>query len=43
VQFTVDAPGQPPQVTRFLLNQVLVKSGGTWRVMSIFQIPAPAP
>lgn len=43
VQFTVGAPGQPPQVTRFLLNQVLVKSGGTWRVMSIFPIPAPAP
>jgi hypothetical protein len=43
VQFTVDAPGQPPQVTRFLLNQVLVKSSGTWRVMSIFPIPAPAP
>ena len=35
------APGQPPQATRFLLNQVLVKSGGAWRVMSIFPIPAP--
>lgn len=42
VQFTVGGPSQPPQVTRFLLNQVLVKSGGTWRVMSIFPIPAPA-
>ena len=28
VQFTTGAPGQPAQVTRFLLNQVLVKSGG---------------
>jgi hypothetical protein len=43
VQFTIGAPGQPPQATRFLLNQVLVKSGGAWRVMSIFPIPAPAP
>jgi ketosteroid isomerase-like protein len=42
VQFTVGAPGQPAQVTRFLLNQVLVKSGGAWRVISIFPIPAPA-
>jgi hypothetical protein len=42
VQFTVGAPNQPPQVTRFFLNQVLVKSGGAWRVMSIFPIPAPA-
>lgn len=43
VQFTIGPPGQPPQVTRFLLNQVLVRSGGAWRVMSIFPIPAPAP
>lgn len=42
VQFTTGAPNQPPQVTRTLLNQVLVKSDGTWRVMSIFPIPAPA-
>lgn len=42
VQFTIGAPGQPAQVTRAFLNQVLVKSGGTWRVVSIFPIPAPA-
>jgi ketosteroid isomerase-like protein len=42
VHFTMGAPGQPAQTTRFLLNQVLVKSGGAWRVMSIFPIPAPA-
>ncbi len=41
VQFTIGAPNQPPQTTRFLLNQVLVKSGGAWRVMSIFPIPVP--
>jgi hypothetical protein len=41
VQFTIGAPNQPSQATRFLLSQVLVKSGGAWRVMSIFPIPAP--
>lgn len=41
VQFTIGAPGQPAQVTRTLLNQVLVKSGGAWRVMSIFPINVP--
>lgn len=40
VVFTIGAPGQPPQATRMFLNQVLVKSGGTWRVMSIFPIAA---
>jgi hypothetical protein len=43
VQYTIGAPSQPPQATRFLLNQVLVKSGGAWLVMSILPIPAPAP
>lgn len=42
VQFTIGAPSQPPQATRFLLTQVLVKTGTVWRVMSIFPIPAPA-
>lgn len=42
VQYTIGAPNQPPQVSRFFLNQVLVKSGGAWRVMSILPIPAPA-
>jgi hypothetical protein len=41
-QFTIGAPGQPAQVTRTLLNQVLVKSAGTWRVMSISPINLPA-
>lgn len=43
VRFTTGAPGQQPQVTRVYLNQVLVRSGGAWRVMSIFPVPAPAP
>jgi uncharacterized protein (TIGR02246 family) len=41
VQFTIGAPSQPAQATRFLLNLVVVKSDGSWRVMSIFPIPAP--
>ena len=42
VQFTIGPPNQAPQSTRFLLNQVLVKSGGVWRIISIFPIPAPS-
>ena len=43
VNFTIGAPGATPQRTRFFLNQVLVKSNGAWRVVSIFPIPAPSP
>lgn len=42
VVFTTGAPNQPSQSARMFLNLVLVKSGGTWRVMSIFPVPAPA-
>jgi uncharacterized protein (TIGR02246 family) len=41
VHFTTGAPGQPTQTSRTLFNQVLVKSGTGWRVMSILPIPAP--
>lgn len=43
VNFTIGAAGQPPQVSRFFLNQVLVQSAGAWRVMSIFPIAAATP
>ncbi|MDM0104639.1 nuclear transport factor 2 family protein [Variovorax sp. J22R24] len=43
VQFTTGAAGQAPQVARLYLNQVLVRSGGAWRVMSILPIAAPTP
>ena len=43
VQFTTGVAGQAPQVARLYLNQVLVRSGGAWRVMSIFPVPAPTP
>ena len=42
IVFTIGAAGQPPQQTRFLMNQVLVKTPSGWRVSSILPIPAPA-
>ena len=41
IVFTIGAAGQPPQQTRFLMNQVLVKTPDGWRVSSILPIPAP--
>lgn len=43
IMFTIGAPGQTAQPTRFLMNQVFVKTAGGWRVSSILPIPAPAP
>jgi ketosteroid isomerase-like protein len=40
ILFTIGAPGQPPQQTKFLMNQVLVKTQNGWRVSSILPIPA---
>ena len=43
IVFTIGAPGQPAQPTRFLMNLVLVKTpSGGWKVSSILPIPAPA-
>jgi hypothetical protein len=42
VNFTTGAAGNLPQTTRFLLNQVLVKTSAGWRVSTILPIPAPA-
>jgi ketosteroid isomerase-like protein len=42
IMFTIGASGQPSQQTRFLMNQVLVKTPGGWRISSILPIPAPA-
>jgi Domain of unknown function (DUF4440) len=42
IRFTIGAPGKPAQTTRFLMNQVLVRTSGGWRVSSILPIPAPA-
>ena len=42
IMFSIGAPGQPAQPTRFLMNLVVVKTAGTWKVSSILPIPAPA-
>ena len=42
IVFTIGAPGQQAQPTRFLFNQVVVKTPGGWKVSSILPIPAPA-
>ena len=42
IVFTIGAPGQPAQPTRFLMNQILIKTAEGWRVSSILPIPAPA-
>jgi hypothetical protein len=43
IVFSIGAPGQPPQTTRFLLNQVLVKTSSGWKVSSLLPIPASTP
>jgi ketosteroid isomerase-like protein len=42
IVFMIGAPGQQAQPTRFLFNQVLVKTPSGWKVASILPIPAPA-
>src|SRR5438105_13656573 len=39
--FTIGAAGQAAQQTKFLMNQVLIKTSDGWRVSSILPIPAP--
>ena len=43
IVFTVGAPGQTAQPTRFLMNQILIKTAEGWRVSAILPIPAAAP
>jgi ketosteroid isomerase-like protein len=43
IAFSIGAPGQAPQTTRFLMNQVLVRTPAGWKVSAILPIPAPAP
>jgi ketosteroid isomerase-like protein len=42
INFTIGAPGQQPQPTRFLMNMVLGKTPSGWKVSSILPIPAAA-
>lgn len=41
ITFTIGASGQPAQTTRFLMNQILIKTPQGWRISSILPIPAP--
>jgi ketosteroid isomerase-like protein len=41
VLFTIGAPGQQAQPTRFLMNQSLLRTGGGWQIANILPIPAP--
>jgi ketosteroid isomerase-like protein len=41
ILFTIGAPNQQPQQTKFLMNQMLVKTQGGWKVSSILPIPVP--
>jgi ketosteroid isomerase-like protein len=43
ITFAIGAAGQPAQQTKFLMNQVLVKTPAGWKFSSILPIPAPAP
>lgn len=40
IVFTIGAPNRPPQQTRFLMNQTLVKTTQGWKVSSILPIAA---
>ncbi len=42
IVFTIGPVGQEAQPSRFLMNQVLVKTPRGWKVSSILPIPAPA-
>jgi len=42
IMFTIGPPGEQAQKTRFLVNQILLKTPTGWKVASIFPIPAPA-
>src|SRR5438067_8904892 len=41
IVFTIGAPNQPAQMTRFLMNQTIVKTPNGWTTASIIPIPAP--
>ncbi len=43
ITFMISPPGQTAQPTRFLMNQVLVKTTEGWRISTIIPIPAAQP
>jgi ketosteroid isomerase-like protein len=42
IMFTIGPSGQSPPPTRFLMNQLLVKTASGWKISNILPIPAPA-
>lgn len=42
IMFTIAPSGQSAEPTRFLMNQILVKTAAGWKISSILPIPAPA-
>jgi len=42
IMFTIGPSGQSPPPTRFLMNQLLVKTTTGWKISTILPIPAPA-
>jgi hypothetical protein len=43
ITFTIGPPGEAPTTTRFLMNQVLLKTAEGWKVSAILPIAAAAP
>jgi hypothetical protein len=41
ITFLIAPAGQPAQPTRFLMNQILVKTPDGWKVSSVLPIPVP--
>ncbi len=41
IMFTIGPSGQSARPTRFLMNQLLVKTAAGWKISSILPIPAP--
>ena len=42
IMFTIGPSGQPARPSRFLINQLLMKTATGWKISSILPIPAPA-
>lgn len=43
ITFAIGSAGEPPQQAKFLMNQILVRRSGAWKVSSILPVPVPAP
>ena len=41
IMFSIGPAGQPAQPTRFLMNQLIVKTPSGWKTANILPIPAP--